>query len=1312
MSLYLDEAAITGVAPKGEKGAAPPPKGATFLDEAQITGVDPIDAEAKAGPSLASLGADIGKRAVSLAASTGDMILGAPASLASKFLNVGARAFAAATGESRAIQGQAGQLAEHLGPLEGLKTPLQTLAKTLTGAEPWDQSVVNNAMEKVNVAAEKLSGGALTKEDSALLVGTLMDVMGVKGLKAGADMLAKPKAAATGEGARASYDEQPPAPGEEAAPAPGEAPFRQQMPEVRTAAEVAKITKERKADVRAAFKDTDTADHLQFKANETMEGRAAALVADAEKNGRTTAADDWPAIAKDAYEISQKPGHLRTPEEMIRLREYNTRAFADQQGKVDPEMLPYVLAAIATGTAGGLAVYKYLKHLQDTQTDEEQEQGRATRKAIFDRTRQEQMPDWITPDEKGLNLERFGRPPSSIMADAGGVLGVAALAVGAIKGRMELRPAGDIALALTKAEKGFFDSIHKSPADLAELKSEVPGVKYEAGKLILPDQATVAKLQDYADKTVTASKGEGLEKLPPSFYKGDFAKLAQAEKLPTEASPADSGTTPQGPAAEEAGSADPKLLAKIAAVGGGAALGAYLDPEHPIAGMFKGAIGGILVTKINPRAIADAVKRASVDKPLIKIDDMARETVYARGQAKRAVYQLSTKIEKAVPDAARREAIFRSLDGDTSVKLNAAEAKVAKDVRIFYDNLGAAAKESGVIKEVLDNYATRIYGPESRSLFGTRPVGPNMSLDSPFGKRRNFPTLAQAEAAGHHPTTLDISKVVEAYSDSITNALENRNFIRSLKAAQAPEGAPLIAKEGKAPHDYVFIDHSQLRGLRVHPDIAGDLKFIFDQTSPPAIVRALDAINTTQKRMAVSMSLFHAAALEHAALGATALMKSPLRSIKILGQSFAPMIFGENVALKMIKEGGAGDSYDLAMKSGLQMGLERQSPALQELKSGFYEMMGKVSDSLDRTIPQLGKQTVGRFTQLNHMFDRAMWGRFHTTWKLTTWMDKVSELSMNNARDVAAGKAALKSQDEIGRMAASFTNDVFGGLDWQGIVQEFDSRWGRELASAALGPSGRLEMRLLLFAPDWTISTTRAFLKAFGQQGVAAGAGAVLGSQIDPEHKILGGALGAMAGLAAGKVAGLKAGGGSGIKGLWRPTELADLHRQYLMRSAFIYTAIVDTLNVQMSGHHIWDNKDPTRLDRGDGTTQQVSKHFMEPFHWLMTPRQQAMNKLSYVVKEPLAQLQDVDYLSATGAPRMGGTPKGQDISLGTRVAHAARGLNPIAVQQSWDNSATKGVAGFLGAPIYGHTKEERAAMKAEAKRRAIQRRIDKRAGK
>jgi hypothetical protein len=189
-----------------------------------------------------------------------------------------------------------------------------------------------------------------------------------------------------------------------------------------------------------------------------------------------------------------------------------------------------------------------------------------------------------------------------------------------------------------------------------------------------------------------------------------------------------------------------------------------------------------------------------------------------------------------------------------------------------------------------------------------------------------------------------------------------------------------------------------------------------------------------------------------------------------------------------------------------------------------------------------------------------------------------------------------------------------------------------------------------MFAPDWTIATTRSAMKAFG------------------------------------KVVGQEA--GTNVKGLFKPTTVADLHRQYMLRSAFYYILVGDGLNVALSGQHLWENKDPTYIKMADGRKIQYSKHTMEPYHWILNPIQQGMNKLGQVPKEVLNQAFGTEYL----APRIdrGGSVVAGPKMEGSRLSHVGRTLNPIGAKQFVEGGAAGGAMGSLGMPIYGKTKEER----------------------
>lgn len=807
------------------------------------------------------------------------------------------------------------------------------------------------------------------------------------------------------------------------------------------------------------------------------------------------------------------------------------------------------------------------------------------------------------------------------------------------------------------------------------------------------------------------------------------------------------------------GSANIKQLASIAAVAGGAAVSAYFDPEHRLTAALRGAGIAIAALNIQPKAVADFIRRASNPAKLVTIDKIADETNYVREASKRAVNSVVAPFKAAVPDLARREAVYDWLRGK-NVELTPVEKAEAVKLREFLDDFGQKALDKGVIRTMLDNYISRIYGPQAAGVLG-KTVGAGMTLESPFSKGRRFVTDEQAAAAGFTPITRDPAQIIPHYVESLTNAMENQRVFDTLKnTTDAVRGVPLITKENKAPRDYAYSSIPQLRGWRINPDIATQVELLFGKVSPPVIVNALDAINTIQKRSVVTLGLFHAASLEHALLGMVSVLKAPVMAVKSLGQAlgprgvamvaggvlgsqadsehsglglaagallgawggkiFNPKLFGENVALKQLREGKAGDAVDNLLKGGLKISYEGQGTGLHEMDSGFNAAMKATSNFLDNGLSGLSKITIKPYAKLMEVSSDFLWGKLQASIKLMVGMDKAQQLFTNIAAAAKEGrKSTLDTPEKVWAAAASVTNDAFGTLNYPKIVQEFQSRLGREIASAALGPAGKLAGRLTLFAMDWTISTSRAFIKSFGKLGVAVAGGAILGTQVDPEHPLGYGALGAVLGLGAGKAIGLNLPAGSGVRGLLKPTELADLHRQYFVRSAVIYSTLIDAANVQMSGHHFWQNgqrqdgtqdlNQATRLDLGDGRFMQVSKHFMEPFHWLLSPRQQLLNKLSYVVKEPAAQIADTEYLSVQGAPRMGNTDKGEDIPLRARVEHAARGFNPIAIQQSLEGSASKTLAGVLGSPIYGKSFDERELAKEEKRTRATQHRIDKR---
>jgi len=264
-----------------------------------------------------------------------------------------------------------------------------------------------------------------------------------------------------------------------------------------------------------------------------------------------------------------------------------------------------------------------------------------------------------------------------------------------------------------------------------------------------------------------------------------------------------------------------------------------------------------------------------------------------------------------------------------------------------------------------------------------------------------------------------------------------------------------------------------------------------------------------------------------------------------------------------------------------------------------------------------------------HMIAKAMnwflWDVVHPTLKTATAMAAFEKTMVRNPKMTRAQAATV---------AASYTNDIFGGLDWFRIADGVQNKVGRDLALAVTSPSGRRFMQIAMLAPDWTVATTRAMVKAI--PGISS-------------------------------------------------REIAALHQGYVVRSALMHLTIMNGLNYYFSGHSTFENKDPTMVDLGDGRKLQWSKHSMEPIHWLISPDQQAMNKLGYLPKEFLTQALDKEYLSTKGAP-----------PIRNRITHALGSAMPITGQQAYENGLVPALSGFFGAPIYGKTEEQAVAAAME----------------
>lgn len=691
----------------------------------------------------------------------------------------------------------------------------------------------------------------------------------------------------------------------------------------------------------------------------------------------------------------------------------------------------------------------------------------------------------------------------------------------------------------------------------------------------------------------------------------------------------------------QSGSVDPAVAARLAAIGLGAWAGAYFSDKDQVQGAILGGAAALGATLLPAKAAVKNLTMLAKADDRIRINDLADAHEKYTTLAAHDVWALQQQIEDLVPKEADRAAITHAMEAGPAevAKLSPLQQKAAQIARDYFDGVGQVASLEGILKSAREDYVTHIWDwSGNKGLFqkwmDSRAGAQGMGTHNRYAEERSIPTIAEGKKQGLTPVTEDISRIMGIYGNSMSRSIANSVFTRALRNETIPgTNQHVVLPADQAPHSYVSINNPNLVGLRVHPDIAPSLKMLYETSSPGAAMKTLMGISDTLKRISVSVSLFHAKALTDAMIGGS---KNPVAALMRL----PGIIRGTDQFLQELRKGSASIWVQRAAEGGLKYSLE--GAGTEDAGAGFYGAMTSLQKTLDAAIPGAGLPIKG-FEALNHGVDTLMWARLHAGMKLNMFAEKYQQLMDNSAAAAAKGKGVALTEEQAARIAASYTNDLFGGLNWRRVAEDATTRFGRELGQATLNPGSRRVLQLLAFAPDWTVSTTRAAVQAFGKPDFI------------------------------------------------NPKTLAGLHQQYLIRSAMYYLVVGDAINYSMSGHHLWQNKDPTVLDmdpKGD-RHMQWSKHTMEPAHWLTKPGQQAINKLGILPREAIEQGLDVEYLSA----------KGRMPPMKSRLGHLAKNVAPIAVQQGSEGSGASVVSGFAGVPIYGKTAEEKRAAKEEARR-------------
>ena len=804
---------------------------------------------------------------------------------------------------------------------------------------------------------------------------------------------------------------------------------------------------------------------------------------------------------------------------------------------------------------------------------------------------------------------------------------------------------------------------HPIPKDVTKVSAKEAEVADEKlHNVPIGQRGAIGEVGKPSIEDIAGLYGTGIEK-----RHGERATVSQLDKL--------KGQT---------GKIDTRLASRIAGTLGGAAIGYAIDKDDPIEGAVMGGLGGFMAAgmsrtlyeQFSVRSLKDAfdVVKPSVDPMRAQAAEAGFKNQGAIAATLRNVDAVAISARKAI-SAKRLDEIGVLVSAGKLDKLTPDELVYVKAMSQELARLGMHAQEAGVIPHLLppSKYGVPLiwdFGNKTtKELFDKFLASgagetPSASGYTPFSMRRQGPNYEQGIALGMKPKTTNMADLLSIYAKSVVRATENAKTLSQLKALKVSPENYAVEPIGKGmPKEYV-INHGigGLEGFGVHPEMVEPLKIAFDSYSPGLRGRAMLTLAFGAKRILMSYSGFHAsslttayaAAMGNPALIADVALGAAARGAEKVGEKVAgkltgkkmdfqykiPYMSGIDKAIKAYQAGGNGDIYDFAVRNGLKAG-----PGMEDING--RDAWKKFMDS---AIPGASK-----IDNAAHSFT---FGYIYVGAKLDLFRAKFES-------ELLDPKNAGVDVNTIARDVASFANTIEGGLNMPRIIEGMRSKLGRALAQDTLSKRGLATAQLGLLAPDWFYSTLRAWTQA--------------------------------------------------IPGVSESARVGRLHRGYIVNGVLMTMAISDGINYTYSGHHIWENdfrtdkekkkkENPTlqerllfmtRTDLGDGRYMSLNKHLFEFIHMVTAPAEFASGKLSPMVSDPMAILQNKQWnnLSSKWAPKVtdGGTT-GE--VLMDEAKYLASKHAPIGFQQGLKGNFS-GIGGF---PISGMKPEDLANLREKAK--------------
>ena len=509
-----------------------------------------------------------------------------------------------------------------------------------------------------------------------------------------------------------------------------------------------------------------------------------------------------------------------------------------------------------------------------------------------------------------------------------------------------------------------------------------------------------------------------------------------------------------------------------------------------------------------------------------------------------------------------------------------------KKIGKYYDEAHAFLQENYGDVGFIEDYVTQIWEvPKAR-----RAEALNyFTTHNPFTKKRTIPTLEEGIKLGLKPKFLNIADLLRIYDQFKIKTVHNLKFAESLKKMKWEDGEPVMKRIDKAPVDWVTIEHPALsramsigkigeEGLllrkvpvKVHPEIAREVKVIFDKPFSHKAIQAYETLNAFAKKGMLSVTLFH-----HFALTESAFSTGIGRKAIALWNPYKVYNAVKNRDFDVFRRMPlAKDALDHGVTFG----------ALSDVQRGRVRTALENAERSMKEVPVLRTGTKV-LRKANDLWDTALWDYYHNALKLYAYEENVLQgLKGAERRSQRTNGRSLNPEEitAVKRQLADFVNDSFGGQNW-------------DLQPILGNPKTRQMLHWVFLAPDWTISVLK--------QGAAPVKGMV------------------------------KAARGATAQERMQGQVLARRSSAFWIKAALYYNLIAQSVNWYAhkrdfgEGRYTWQNDPGQELNvylgqNPDGTKRYVrmGKQFREVMEWGFDPSKKMGYKMSPVLREAVTQI-------------------------------------------------------------------------------------------